>query len=99
FDKPAIRRAALRAVNQREFMTAVAGEAGSDVINDHVGFFAPSSVYASDAGMETFTAKPDVDALRRAIMAAGYKGEKVVFMGATDVARISAICQVGADLL
>jgi peptide/nickel transport system substrate-binding protein len=99
FDNPAIRRAALRAVNQREFMTAVAGEAGSDVINDHVGFFAPSSIYASDAGMETFTAKPDLHALRKEIMAAGYNGEKVVFTGATDVARISAICQVGADLL
>ena len=99
FDNPAIRRAALRAVNQKEFMTAVAGEAGPDVINDHVGFFAPSSLYASDAGMENFSANPDLGALRKEIMAAGYKGEKVVFMGATDVARISAICEVGADLL
>ena len=42
FDNPAIRRAALQAVNQRDFMTAVAGEAGPDVINDHVGYFAPA---------------------------------------------------------
>jgi len=33
------------------------------------------------------------------VMAAGYNGEKVVFLGATDVARISAVCQVGADML
>ena len=32
-------------------------------------------------------------------MAAGYNGEKVVFLGATDVPRITAICQVGADML
>ncbi len=43
FDNPAIRRAALQAVNQRDFMEAVAGEAGPDVINDHVGYFCPSS--------------------------------------------------------
>ena len=32
-------------------------------------------------------------------MAAGYNGEKVVFLGAADVPRITAICQVGADML
>ena len=99
FDNPAIRRAALRAVNQKEFMTAVAGEADPGVINDHVGFFAPSSAYASDAGMENFSANPDLGALRKEIMAAGYKGEKVVFLGAADVPRITAICEVGADVL
>jgi peptide/nickel transport system substrate-binding protein len=99
FDNPAIRRAALRAVNQKEFMTAVAGEADPGVINDRVGFFAPSSTYASDAGMENFSPNPDLAALRKEIMAAGYNGEKVVFLGAADVPRITAICEVGADLL
>jgi peptide/nickel transport system substrate-binding protein len=77
----------------------VAGEADASVINDRVGFFAPSSRYASDAGMENFTANPDLAALRKAVMAAGYGGEKVVFLGAADVPRIAAICQVGADML
>jgi peptide/nickel transport system substrate-binding protein len=99
FDNPAIRRAALRAVSQREFMTAVAGEADPGVINDHVGFFAPSSTYASNAGMETFSPNPDLAALRKDVIAAGYGGEKVVFLGAADVPRITAICQVGADML
>ncbi len=99
FDNPAIRRAALHAVNQKEFMTAVAGEADPGVINDHVGFFAPSSVYASNAGMDNFSSNPDFAALRKAVKAAGYNGEKVVFLGAADVPRITAICQVGADVL
>ncbi|MFL5257149.1 MAG: ABC transporter substrate-binding protein [Rhodopila sp.] len=99
FDSPAIRRAALQAVNQREFMTAVAGEADPGTINDHVGFFAPSSIYASDAGMETVSAHPDLEALKRHVMEAGYGGEKVVFLGAADVPRITAICEVGADML
>ncbi|MFL5281076.1 MAG: ABC transporter substrate-binding protein, partial [Rhodopila sp.] len=99
FDNPAIRRAALRAVNQREFMTAVAGELGPEVINDCVSFFAPSSRYASTAGMENVSANPDLAALKAEVMKAGYNGEKVVFLGAADVPRITAICQVGADTL
>jgi peptide/nickel transport system substrate-binding protein len=99
FDNPVIRRAALRAVSQTEFMTAVAGDAGPGVINDHVGFFAPSSAYASDAGMSNFSANPDLEKLKAEIKAAGYKGEKVVFLGAADVPRITAICEVGADVL
>jgi len=99
FDNPAIRRAALHAVNQKEFMTAVAGEADPGVVNDHVAFFAPSSVYASGAGMENVSASPDLAALRKAVVAAGYGGEKVVFLGASDVPRITAICEVGADVL
>jgi peptide/nickel transport system substrate-binding protein len=99
FDNPAIRRAALHAVNQKEFMTAVAGEADPGVINDHVGFFAPSSPYASDAGMENLSPNPDFAALRKAVTASGYGGEKVVFLGAADVPRITAICEVGADVL
>jgi Bacterial extracellular solute-binding proteins, family 5 Middle len=99
FDNAAIRRAALKAVNQTDFMAAVAGEADPGLNNAHVGFFAPSSPYASDAGMEMLSGKFKLDALRREVEQAGYKGEKVVFLGATDVARISAICQVGADML
>jgi peptide/nickel transport system substrate-binding protein len=99
FDNPAIRRAVLRAVSQREYMMAVAGESDATEINDHVGFFAPSSAYASNAGMEAFSANPNLDALKKEIIAAGYKGEKVLFMGSGDVPRITAICQVGADML
>jgi peptide/nickel transport system substrate-binding protein len=80
-------------------MAAVAGEADPGVINAHVGFFAPSSPYASDAGMEMLSGKFKLAALKREVQLAGYEGEKVVFLGATDVARISAICQVGADVL
>jgi peptide/nickel transport system substrate-binding protein len=86
-------------VNQKEFMTAVAGEVAPGVINDRVGFFAPGSIYASNAGMENFSSSPDLMALRRAVAAAGYRGEKVVFLAASDVPRITAICQVGADVL
>ena len=98
FDNPAIRRAALHAVNQREFMTAVAGEADNSVINDHVGFFAPGSVYASDVGMENFRPEVDFAALRKAVMAAGYGGEKwcswvpPMCLGLPPLPRLGRIC-------
>jgi peptide/nickel transport system substrate-binding protein len=99
FDNPGIRRAVLHAVSQKEFMTAVAGEADTSVINDRVGFFDPASRYASSVGMENFSANPDLAALRKDVMAAGYGGEKVLFLGAADVPRIAAVCQVGADIM
>jgi peptide/nickel transport system substrate-binding protein len=99
FNNPLIRQAALHAINQREFMEAVAGTADPAVINDHVGFFAPSSAYASDAGMANLSLHPDLAALKKAVEAAGYNNEKVVFLGAADVPRINAICEVGADTL
>jgi peptide/nickel transport system substrate-binding protein len=49
--------------------------------------------------MNNFSPTPDLAALRKEVMAAGYNGEKVVFLGAADVPRITAICEVGADLL
>jgi peptide/nickel transport system substrate-binding protein len=49
--------------------------------------------------MKNFSPSPDLAALRKDVMAAGYNGEKVVFLGAADVPRITAICEVGADVL
>jgi peptide/nickel transport system substrate-binding protein len=49
--------------------------------------------------MENFSRNPDLAALRKDIKAAGYNGEKIVFLGAADVPRITAVCEVGADVL
>jgi peptide/nickel transport system substrate-binding protein len=99
FDNPGIRRAVLKAVSQKEFMTAVAGESDAGLINDKVGFFDPASRYASTVGMQNFSADPDLSAARQAVKEAGYKGEKVLYLGCGDVPRITAVCEVGADLL
>jgi peptide/nickel transport system substrate-binding protein len=97
FDNPAIRRACLAAVQQKEFMEAVVGNnAGYDA---KVGFFTPGSAMASDAGMESLPTTPDMAALARQITDAGYKGERVVYLSVTDVPRINAIAEVGADML
>jgi peptide/nickel transport system substrate-binding protein len=98
FDNPAIRRAVLRAVNQTEFMQAVAGE--NAAVDTRVGVFGPAGLpMANDSGMEALSGKHDVAKLKRDIAAAGYKGERVVFLTATDVPRINAICSVGVEMM
>ncbi len=98
FDNPAIRRIVVSAINQKTFMEAVAGSV-PELITTGVGLFAPASPYASDAGVSTMKGDADPAALKQALMAAGYKGEPVVILGAADFPTISAIAQVGSDML
>ena len=98
FDNPALRRVVLKAVRQKEFMQAVAGDDPS-VWNDKVGVFPPGMPLATTTGMEVLSGDHDVSALKQEVAASGYKGEKVTFLIATDVPRITAICQVGAQML
>ena len=98
FNNPAIRHALLGAVDQADFMTAVAG---TDERNwrDKVGAFCPGTPMANDAGMEVFTSKRDPDRVRREIVAAGYQGEPVVILSATDFPFRRALAEVGADMM
>ncbi|MDR3538481.1 MAG: ABC transporter substrate-binding protein [Acetobacteraceae bacterium] len=97
FDNPAIRRAVLSAVNQQDYMTAVTGDDHS-LWKDHVGFFTPGSIMASDEGMQAIDGPRDIAAARKAIIDAGYKGEKVLLMGPGDFPVITAMSEVTADL-
>jgi peptide/nickel transport system substrate-binding protein len=97
FDNPAIRRAVLKAVNQKEFMEAVVG--GNGTYDAHCGIFTPGTPLANDAGMAALNGPHDVAAIKRELEAAGYKGEKIVYLAPTDVPRINAIAEVGADML
>ncbi len=97
FDNPAIRRAVLKAVDQTEFMQAVVGS--DSTFDDKVGVFGAHSAMANDAGMAALTGRHDPAAIQRELLAAGYKGERVVYLSVTDVPRINAIAEVGADML
>ena len=97
FDNPAIRRAVLGAISQEDAMTAVAGN-DRKLWRDGVGFFAPGSAMASDEGMAALTGPRDIAASRRAIEAAGYKGEKVLLMAPTDFPAINAMSEVVGDV-
>jgi peptide/nickel transport system substrate-binding protein len=97
FDNPAIRRVALHAVNQKDFMEAVVGS--NTTYDANVGVFAPGSAMATGAGMEALSGQHSVETLKQELVKAGYKGEKVVYLAVNDVPRINAIAEVGADML
>jgi len=97
FDNPAIRRVVLRAINQADFMDAVVG--GNAPVNTNLGVFTADSAYANDAGMEALGGQNDLASLKAELKAAGYQGEKVLFLAPTDVPRINAIAFVGIDML
>ena len=98
FDNPAIRRALLGAVDQADFMTAVAGTDPA-MWKDKVGFFPPGSPLQSDAGMGALEGKRDYAKVKQELIDAGYKGERIVVMIATDYPTLNAMGEVGADML
>jgi peptide/nickel transport system substrate-binding protein len=98
FDKPAVRRALMGAIDQKEFMTAAMGQ-DTSLWSVPCGFFPPTSPLASDAGMSALTGKRDYDAVKKALETAGYQGEKVVFMVGTDQAVLKYLSDVGVDML
>jgi peptide/nickel transport system substrate-binding protein len=97
FDNPAIRRAIIGAVSQTDFMLAAAGDDPA-MWNDRCGAFCPGTPLASDAGMEVLTGPRDIARVKRDLAAAGYNGERVVFLGVSDVPEIKAVTEVAADM-
>lgn len=98
FDNPALLRALLPAINQKEFVQAVVGEQ-MDLAKYPAGFFTLGSPMANTAGMQALTGPRSLDEAKKQVHAAGYKGEKVILMAPTDQAALQALAQVTRDLL
>ena len=98
FDNVALRRALLGAVDQADFVQAAAGDTPG-ATRTGVGMFCPGTPMASEAGMAVLTGPRDMDAVRRAVAASGYHGERVVLPIPSDFPILKAIGEVGADLL
>ncbi len=98
FDNPAIRRALMGALSQRDMMVAAAGDDPA-LWRDRVGYFHPRSAMATEIGMAALTGPRDLDRVRRDLAAAGYAGQKVVMMAATDRTIINNMSEVAADML
>jgi peptide/nickel transport system substrate-binding protein len=97
FDNPAIKRALLGAINQADFMQAVVGTDPA-MWRTGAGVFTPGTPLAIQAGLEVFTDKPDYAKVKRELAAAGYKGEKVTFIAASDFPAVNALCEVSGDM-
>jgi peptide/nickel transport system substrate-binding protein len=98
FSNPGVRRALMLALDQQAFMQAIVGD---DPTMYHVphGFFCPGTPMASEAGLEPLKGPRDVAKAREALKAAGYAGEKVAMLVATDYAQFKAIGEVAADAM
>jgi peptide/nickel transport system substrate-binding protein len=92
FDKPAVRRVILQAISQVDFMTAAAGT-DPMMWRDRIGIFTPNTPMASNAGMEIISApKPDLASLGKRLHDAGYQGERIILMSASDQVVQNAQC-------
>ncbi len=98
FDDPAIRRAILPALDQAEFMHALAGDERA-LWRTGVGAFALESRMANAVGLEALTAPRSLEAARQALRATAYAGQPVLLMSPADVPNVSATSLVAADLL
>jgi peptide/nickel transport system substrate-binding protein len=97
FDNPALRRALWPAINQRDFMAAIAGD-NADEIDAECGFFTPGSAMASKTGLEPLLGPRSVDRAKAMMREAGYAGQVLRLLGPTDILAPTAIAQVAADL-
>ena len=61
--------------------------------------FTTNTPLANDAGMEALSGRHSLVELKKELAASGYNGEKIVYLEPTDVPRINAIAEVGADML
>jgi peptide/nickel transport system substrate-binding protein len=98
FDKPAVRRALMGAIDQKEFMIAMMGE-DTSLWTTPLGYFPPASPLYSNAGLSAVTGPRDYAAVKTALENAGYQGETVVLMGATDQPTNYPLALVAADML
>ena len=98
FNDPAARRALLSAVDQEDFMQAVAGDDPASW-RQGGGFFPGASPYASDAGLSALTGRRSTEAARQALAAAGQAGAAATALHATDVAQQNALMSVAVDML
>ena len=98
FNRPAMRRAILRAVNQVDFVNAVGGgEPALQVAG--AGFYPPGLPDASEAGLDAIRPPFTPAQARAALEAAGYRGEKIVQISPGDYPNVKAASEVLADLL
>lgn len=97
FNNPAILRALLWGIDQQAFMQAIVGDDPSMYHVPH-GVFCPGTPMASDIGLEPLRGPRDPGKVKEMLKQAGYAGEKVAMIVATDYPQFKAIGDVAADM-
>jgi peptide/nickel transport system substrate-binding protein len=94
FDNPGVRRALLGAFDQQDFVSAIAGT-GSKMWRTGIGVFCPGTELANNEGIEVLTAPRDPARVKAMLKDAGYAGQSVAMMVATDTPYRKAMGDVG----
>ena len=97
FDNPKMREAVLNLVDQKDYMRAVAGD--EKYWKTCVALFVCNTPFATNAGADELLHGPNVEKAKELIKEAGYKGEKVVLLDATDQPIVHAQALVTAQAL
>jgi peptide/nickel transport system substrate-binding protein len=97
FDNVKMRQAVLHLVDQKEYMTAVANDAKYWKVCPSV--FPCGSPMASNAGAEGLFQQSDFVKAKQLIKEAGYKGEKIIILTATDQPHIHNQALLTTELL
>ena len=82
FNNPKMREAVLNLVDQKEYMAAVAGDPKYG--KPCVALFICGTPLGSEAGADEFAHAPNLERAKALIKEAGYKGEPIVLLSATD---------------
>jgi peptide/nickel transport system substrate-binding protein len=98
FNNPKMRQAVLQLVDQKDYMTGVAG---TDQKNWQVckSFFACGAPMSSTVGADGILDKTNLDKAKALIKEAGYNGEKIVVVSATDQPLVHAQALITTELL
>jgi peptide/nickel transport system substrate-binding protein len=82
FDNPKMREAVLNLVNQKDYMAAVAGD--DKYWKTCVAIFVCGGPFETTAGADALLHGPNIEKAKALIKEAGYNGEKIVLLSATD---------------
>jgi peptide/nickel transport system substrate-binding protein len=83
FDNPKMREAVLNLVDQKDYMAAVAGDQKYWKVCGAI-FICGGTPFETNAGADVLLKGPHLDKAKALIKEAGYNGEKIVLMSATD---------------
>lgn len=97
FNNSQLRHALLRAFDQANYMAAVAGDAFK--WRRCASAFACGLPFATEGGVDLLNSPRDPGRVRRAIEAAGYRGEKVVIINPSDFPSVAPLGTITADVL
>jgi len=98
FNDVRARKAVMMALSQTDYMQAVAGD-DTNLWKTCDSFFTPGTAAYTEVGGELLKGKRDYEGAKKLLKEAGYNGEKIRLIVATDIAITKAEGDVTADLL